>query len=491
MTTQKQLGFLDSKVWTGRLFSNGWREAGLTREVREPATGKPLGQIGLGSADDIAKAAGRAHSAQVSWEQTAFHKKSQILQAAGQLLRSNQEELVDWLVRESGSTIGKASFEVALTASALEEAAKMPSQSVGLMLPAVGTVLSFCRRVPIGVVGVISPFNFPLYLAMRAVAPALATGNCVLLKPDPRTSIAGGFALARLFEAAGLPEGTLHVIPGETAAGEALCRDPHVGMIQFTGSTKTGRRVGELAGGHLKKLSLELGGKNSLIVMDDADLDVAASNVAWGAYLHQGQICMASNRVLVHRGIADELTVRLIDRAKRLPVGDPSKGPDVAVGPLISKAQLERADSIVQDTLKAGAKLEAGGTYEGLFYQPTVLSRVAPGMRAFEEELFAPVVALTTFETDEEAVSLANRTEYGLSAGVISGSAGRALNVGNRLRTGLLHINDQTVHDSVLNPFGGRGISGNGTNIGGPSNWEEFTQWQWVTMKAEATSYPF
>jgi benzaldehyde dehydrogenase (NAD) len=386
--------------------------------------------------------------------------------------------------------VAKAHFEVSVTVRCLYEAASMTSQPNGLMLPSNEGRLSFARRVPLGVIGVITPFNFPLYLAMRAVAPALAVGNSVVLKPDLRTPVAGGFVLARLFEEAGLPNGVLHVLPGGADAGEALCTDANVAMIQFTGSTATGRRIGALAGQHLKKMSLELGGKNSLIILDDADLEFAVSNAAFGAYLHQGQICMASGRILVQDTIAAGFSEKIAAKAANISVGDPSAGA-VALGPLITESQRDRAHGIVQDSITAGARLLAGGTYDRLFYRPTVLAGVQPGMRAFDEEIFGPVVSITEFKTDDEAVALANRTEYGLAAGIISPSLDRALGIGNRLRVGLLHINDQTVNDDVINPFGGKGRSGNGTNIGGPANWEEFTQWQWITVKERPTQYPF
>jgi benzaldehyde dehydrogenase (NAD) len=344
--------------------------------------------------------------------------------------------------------------------------------------------------VPLGVIGVISPFNFPLILSVRSVAPALAAGNSVVLKPDAQTPVTGGFILALAFESAGLPRGLLHVVPGHAEAGEALCVDPNVQMIAFTGSTATGRRVGELAGKHLKKIALELGGKNSLIILEDADLDLAAKNVAWGAYLHQGQICMATGRVLVHEKIARALTQRLVEKAKYLPVGDPARG-NVALGPLINERQRDRVHAIVSQAVSDGATLEAGGTYDGLFYAPTVLSGIKPNMRAFREEIFGPVANIVTFSTDDEAVALANDTEYGLSAAVISNSIGRAMAIAERLRAGLVHVNDQTVNDEVTNPFGGTGASGNHTSMGGPADIGEYTQWRWMTVKDAAPPYPF
>jgi benzaldehyde dehydrogenase (NAD) len=295
--------------------------------------------------------------------------------------------------------------------------------------------------------------------------------------------------IARIFEEAGLPKGVLHVLPGGAEAGEAICTDPDIAMVSFTGSSGVGRRIGELAGKHLKKVQLELGGKNAVIVFEDADLDAAASAIAFGAWFHQGQICMTTGRVLARDEIAGPLSKKLVEKAQHLPVGDPMT--QVALGPIINRAQVERIHAIVKDTVAAGATLAAGGTFDGPFYRPTVLTGVKPGMRAFDEEVFGPVASITSFSTEDEAVTLANQGKYGLSAGVFSADVGRAIAVGNRLDTGLLHINDQTVADEPHVSFGGAGASGNGTRIGGPANWEEFTQWQWMTIKDKPNPYPF
>jgi len=464
--------------------------AGSGFDVVAPGTGKSLVSLKHGGAADIRSACERARLAQEKWFALNFEDRARVLRVAADLMEQHIDLYMGWIVREAGSSEGKAGFEISVVIKALREAAAMPSQPPGLVLPSDPSKLSFCRRMPLGVVGVISPFNFPMYLSMRAVAPALAVGNAVVLKPDPRTSVSAGLLMAQLLAAAGLPEGVLQVVPGGIDAGEALCTDPNVAMIQFTGSTAAGRKIGALAGGHLKKLSLELGGKNSLIILEDADLDLAAANAAWGAYLHQGQICMASGRILVHESIHGALAERLVAKAKALPLGDPAAG-QVALGPVINSSQVARAMQIIEDSVAAGAILRTGGGTDGLFFEPTVLTGVTPQMRAFRDEFFAPVASLTSFGTDEEAIALANDTEYGLSAGVISRSVGRAMAIGARLRTGLLHINDQTVADDVVNPFGGRGASGNGTSIGGPANWDEFSQWQWVTIKDSAPAYPF
>lgn len=488
--SQPESSLLPASVWSGRCFDGQWREGSSVAGVLEPATGGELGRIGMAAPADIAASAAHASQAQQAWAALPYDERAHVLRKAAQLAERHNDEIVDWLVRESGSSRLKANFEATLNAKVLHESSALPSRSTGEVLPSTPGRLSLARRRPLGVVGVIAPFNFPLYLAIRAVAPALALGNAVVLKPDPRTSVCGGFVIARLFELAGLPAGVLHVLPGDGAAGAALTADPNIDMIAFTGSTGAGRKVGEAASRTLKKVSLELGGKNSLIVLDDADLDLAIANTAWGVYLHQGQICMSSGRVLVQRGIYPRFLEKLVAKARSLKIGDPAKDANVVIGPLINAAQRDHAAKIVEQAKAAGATVETGGGYRDLFFEPTVLSGVGRDNPAFKEEIFGPVAVVVPFDADEEAIELANDTEYGLSMAIVSSNVGRALKLGERLRTGLLHINDQTVNDEVINPFGGVGASGNGSSVGGPANWEEFTQWQWLTIKGEAPAYP-
>src|SRR3989440_8213984 len=290
------LNLLDPSTFTGTLQGDA--------AIVEPATGDELGRTGVADAEDVAHAASQAVAAQRDWAATSFEERAAVLRRAGGLIEQHSGELRDWVVRETGAVPPMAEFAIGVAAQECYEAAALASRPLGEILPTNQPRLSLLRRVPVGVVGVISPFNVPLILSIRSVAPALALGNSVVLKPDPRTPVSGGFAIAAVFERAGLPDGLLHVLPGAKDVGEALVTDPNVRVISFTGSTAAGRAVGELAGRHLKRVHLELGGNSALIILDDADLDAAGSAGAWSSFLHQGQICMTAGRHLVHENVA-------------------------------------------------------------------------------------------------------------------------------------------------------------------------------------------
>lgn len=475
--------------WDGKAFDGEWKPLRGTIEVVEPATGEVLARVAAAGPSDIRDGCTVAKAAQPAWARTSYGDRAATFRRAAAILEYNRAHVAKFIGRETGGIVPKAMFEIDSVLHLLHEAAAMLTQPKGLVLPSQDGCVSFARRVPHGVVGVISPFNFPFLLSSRAVLPALATGNAVVLKPDPRTPVSGGVLLALLLQAAGLPPGVLCMLPGGADAGEALVVDPDVAMVSFTGSTAVGRRVGELAGRNLKKVALELGGKNSLIILDDADLDLAICGGAWASWLHQGQICMSAGRHLVQRGVADEYCRRMAEKAAALPVGDPSGG-QAALGPVITIKQTERVDRIVRESIAMGATLLAGGSPKGQFYPATVLSGVTPEMPVFKEEIFGPVVSVTAFETDDEAVALANATEYGLSAGVHTKDVGRGMALAEQLNVGLVHVNDQTVGDDGTMPMGGRGASGNGSRHGGPANWDEFTQWQWMTVRRKAPAYP-
>jgi len=486
------MALLDGADWAGKIYSSGWAAAqGGTLQTLEPATGAVLAEVGLANKGDVEQAARAAAAAQPGWAARTGPERAALLRRAARVLEDNHEEFETWLVREGGAVPGKAAFEVQLVLGELWEAAALPTQPWGHLLPSSEPGReSVARRIPLGVVGVISPWNFPQILSVRAVAPALALGNAVILKPDVQTPVSGGILIAALFEAAGLPEGLLHVLPGDAEAGSALTEDPNVAMIAFTGSTAVGRQVGEAAGRSLKRVSLELGGNNALIVLDDADLEVASSAGAWSAFLHQGQVCMTAGRHIVMAGVADEYLDRLAARAAGLPVGDPNVE-QVALGPLISERQLQNVDRIVTQTVEAGAVIRAGGTHQQLFYQPTVLAGVTAKMPAFREEIFGPVAPVIIVQDEAEAVAVANDTEYGLVAAIQTGSRDRGRALADQLRTGIVHVNDQTLNNDAFAPFGGIGASGNGSRFGSQSSWDEFTQWQWLTLRDQPHGFPF
>jgi benzaldehyde dehydrogenase (NAD) len=475
---------LDPKTWQPRAL------AGPEYAVTEPATGDTLGTVTLAAPEDVEAATAAARTAQTDWARAPHFVRAGILRRAGDLFTAHAEELREWLVRESGSIPGKADFELHVAAQECYEAAALASRPAGQVLPTEAPRLSYTRRVPVGVVGVISPFNAPLILSIRSVAPALALGNAVVLKPDPRTAVCGGLSLAAVFAEAGLPDGLLHVLPGGPDAGQALVADPRVPVISFTGSTPAGRAVGEAAGRHLKRAHLELGGNSALVVLEDADLDAVISTAAWGSFFHQGQICMTTGRHLVHQSLYEEYVERLAAKADSLAVGDPHRA-QVHLGPLIDGTQLGKVHALVEGSTARGARLAAGGTHEELFYRPTVLADLDDRTPAYAEEVFGPVAPVRPFRTADEAATLAADSPYGLSLGIVTRDTARGLDLAERIPTGIVHINDQTVNDEAVAPFGGIAASGTGARFGGEANLEAFTEVRWTTVRGDVASYPF
>jgi benzaldehyde dehydrogenase (NAD) len=487
------MALLDQSRWTDLIFADGgWRPgSGATVDVVEPATGNALAQVSLATPDDVARAAEAAAAAQREWAATPHPERAAVLRRAAALWAEHAEEISWWNVREVGTVPGMAGFAVHVAEQECWEAASLPSRPYGELIPSEQPRLSMVRRYPVGVVGVIAPFNVPIILAVRSVAPALALGNAVLLKPDPRTAITGGLVLARIFQEAGLPDGLLQVLPGGADVGEALVTDPRVAVISFTGSTEAGRRVGALAGSHLKRAHLELGGNSAMVVLEDADVDAAVGLAAWGSWFHQGQICMTTGRHLVHERVYDDFVERLADKAAKLPVGDPALEA-VALGPVIDAGQRDKIHAIVTASVGDGVRLAAGGEYDRLFYRPTVLAGVGPSTPAFASEIFGPVAPVARFGSLDEAVALATASEYGLSLGIVTRDALRGMELADRIPTGIVHINDQTVNDEANAPFGGTGASGTGSRFGGAqANIEAFTDTRWITVRGQAATYPF
>lgn len=482
---------LATSVWHGKIHTDSWSagSAGILDAV-EPATGHVLGSVGAADRSDVLAAAARAAAAQQAWARTKPEDRAAVLRRAGTLFEDHAKEIQGWIIRETGAIEPKAMLETHIAANECFEAAGLPGHPAGDVLTSNEARWSFARRRAAGVVSVISPFNFPLILSIRSVAPALALGNAVLLKPDPRTNVSGGVSIMRVFEEAGLPAGLLQLLPGGADVGQAMVEAPEVRIISFTGSTAAGRKVGETAGRLLKRAHLELGGNNALIVLPGADLDLAAAAGAFGSFMHQGQICMTTGRHLVHESLLADYVERLSAKAMALPVGDPSTG-QVALGPIIDERQRDNIDRLVRAAKDAGAEITAGGTYDGLFYRPTVLTGMTPDNPAWEEEIFGPVAPVLGFSTIDEAIELANASEYGLSVGVL-GEVGLAMEVADRVVSGKVHINEQTVSDEANSPFGGMGASGTGSRFGGAAaNIDAFTETQWLTVRPEIAPYPF
>ncbi len=477
--------------WHERIFSSGWvAGSGEPIRVTSPGSGDELGTVGTATAADVRRAAAEASAAQRDWAARPPSERAAVLRRAGALWEQHADEVQSWIVKESGSIPPKAEVETHIAADECYEAAALPTHPAGEVLATNQPRWSFARRRPVGVVTVIAPFNYPLILSIRSVAPALALGNAVLLKPDPRTTVCGGVALVQVFREAGLPDGLLQLLPGGRETGEAAVAADEVRVVSFTGSTAAGRAVGALGAQHLKRTHLELGGNSALIVLPGADLKKAVSAGAFGSFLHQGQICMTTGRQLVHESLHDDYVEALATTAEHLPVGDPATE-QVALGPIIDTAQLAKIDKLVQDSVGEGAKLAAGGTYEGLFYRPTVLAQLTSEMPAWREEIFGPVAPVRPFSSIDDVIELASSNDYGLSLGIL-GDVGEAMRLADAIPSGIVHINEQTVDDEANAPFGGVASSGTGSRFGGArANIEAFTETQWLTVRPEIAPYPF
>jgi benzaldehyde dehydrogenase (NAD) len=482
------------QAWQESVFTDGHfhRPAGGgTIGVRDKASGEIFAVAGLAGAADVDQAVAGARLAQAAWSERTYAERAAVLRGAASALAGRAEQFRELIMRETGSIGGKADYEIGAAASELTEAAGLASRPTGEMLPSghAGR-LSLSERIPVGLVGVITPWNFPLVLGMRVIAPALALGNAVVLKPSPETPVSGGLAIAALFETAGLPAGLLQVLPGDVEVGQRLVAHSDIAMIHFTGSTKVGRQIAQTAGGLLKKVSLELGGNNALLVLDDADLDQATMIGAWSSFHYQGQTCITAGRHIVQRPVAGAYASGLAARADAITVGN-TVTEDVGLGPMISSAQLDRAKAMLADAVAGGARVVAGGSTDGPYFRPTVVCDVSPASRLWTEEIFAPIAPILVVDGDDEAIAAANDTEYGLVNSVLTGDPYRGIGVARRLRAGMVHVNDATPQDEALAPFGGTGQSGLGGRSGGDANIEEFTQRRWLTVNPGPAHYPY
>jgi vanillin dehydrogenase len=479
-------------VPTYNLFVGGTWTRALRNAVTDdinPATGALYARVQQASAAETTAAIDAAAVAQKRWQNQLVSEREAVLHRAVEVLASKTAEIVDVLVEETGSVIGKSHFEVAYCADLLRTAAGELRRACGETLPqTMPGQFGFTIRQPLGIIAGIAPFNAPFLLAMKKVVLALAAGNAFILKPSEETPVTG-LKIAEVFAEAGLPAGLLSVLPGPAAeVGGALFADPRVKMITFTGSTQTGRYLAVEAAKTLKKFTLEMGGKNPLIVLKDADVDYAVRAAAFGIFFHQGQVCMANSKILVETPIYDEFCSKFAAVAKSLKVGDP-KDPTTVIGPLIRRRQCQVIDGHVDDARTKGANILCGATHNENFYTPTVVAGVTPEMRIFHEESFGPITSIIPVKDHEEALTLANETSYGLSSAIITNDMQKALDLSMRLEAGMVHINDCTVADEPHVPFGGIKNSGFGRE-GGRFSMDEMTEVKWITMQMGQRAFP-
>jgi acyl-CoA reductase-like NAD-dependent aldehyde dehydrogenase len=467
-------------------------DGGDTFDDLDPYTGDVVARVAAGGRDDASRAIAAAAEAFPAWAQTPPAERQRVLLKAADLLEARGDDVVSWLARETGATFGFGMFQLHFVAGLFRQAAALAYAPIGQIIPSDVGAFSMGLRRPVGVVGAIAPWNAALILSARSIASPLALGNTVVLKPSELSPYIGGLVWGEIFSEAALPSGVLNVVthaPGAAGEiGDELVENPAVRRINFTGSTAVGRKLAEAAGRNLKRVVLELGGYNPLIVLADADLDFAVNASAFGAYLHQGQICMSARRIVVERSIADEFTQRLAEKTKTLKAGDP-KEQDTIIGPLINQSALEMVKSRVEEAVAKGAKLLAGGEVEGPIYKATLLADVPEDSDFARNETFGPVAAIEVVDGPAEAVERANATSYGLASGIITSDADRGLELAQRIQAGIVHVNDQPVGDEPQMPFGGVKDSGWG-RFGGTAAIDEFTDLHWVTV-GKPHPFPF
>ena len=473
------------------LIGGQWVDAvsGNTFDDMNPFNGELYAKVPEADARDVDRVMAAAYEARSQWASAPAPVRSQFLLKAAQVLEASRQEFAEVLTLEGGGTFGKVMFEISQTVDMLETAAADARYVVGETYSNDPTKISMTLRKPRGTIVAISPWNFPLVLSMYKISYGLATGNTVVLKPASDTPVIG-LKIGELFEKAGLPAGVFNVITGPgSVLGKALIDDRRCSFVAITGQTVTGREVARRAAENLKEYTLELGGKNPIIILADADLDYAVKSVVFSAFLHQGEICMSADRVIVERPIVEEFTKAFVGFTAHLPVGDPSL-PTTFIGPIINDAQVQVIDAHVKDAVAKGATVLTGGSYQGRLYQPTVLSGITPAMRIYYEETFGPVASIIPVSDEKEALAVANDTAYGLSAGVITKDLEKALFLAEGLDVGMVHVNDGSIDADACCPFGGCKESGQGRE-GGRYAVEKLTDLKWVTIQKTKRQLPF
>ncbi|MFJ5231743.1 aldehyde dehydrogenase family protein [Kitasatospora sp. NPDC088391] len=457
----------------------------------DPYTGEKLASFTVATAEEIDRAYRAAERAQPAWAATSPYERRLVFERALRVVEEREEEILGAMTAELGGTLLKSAFELSLVREMLREAGSLALRAEGKILPSpVPGKENRLYRLPVGVVGVISPFNAPVFLSLKAVAPALALGNAVVLKPHQDAPVTGGTLIAKVFEEAGLPAGLLNVVLTDIAEiGDAFIEHPVPKVISFTGSDSVGRHVATVAAGHLKRTVLELGGNSALVVLDDADLDYAVDAAVTSRYLHQGQICMAANRILVDRAVFAEFSEKFTAKAASLVVGDPGD-PATQLGPLINSAQAEAITGEVERAIADGARPLLHGSTVGTLVRPTVLTDIPADAPILRREVFGPVALLIPFDGEDEAVRIANDTPFGLSGAVHTADVERGVRFAQRIDTGMMHVNDGTIADEAVVPFGGEKSSGTG-RLNGDSSIEAFTTVKWISIQHGRSQFPF
>ncbi|MBD0742078.1 aldehyde dehydrogenase family protein [Streptomyces sp. CBMA152] len=457
----------------------------------DPYNGEKLAAITVATVEEVDQAYRAAERAQTGWGETNPYSRRLVFERALRITEERESEIVEAIVTELGGTRLKAGYEVHLAKEFLREAIQLAIRPEGRILPSpVDGKENRVYRLPVGVVGVISPFNFPFLVTMKSVAPALALGNAVVIKPNQNAPVVGGGLIAKIFEDAGLPAGLLNVLVTDIAEiGDALIEHPVPKVISFAGSDRTGRHVAAVAGSHFKRAILELSGNSALVVLEDADIDYAVEAAVFSRFVYQGQVCMAANRVLVDRSIEQKFTEKFVARVLALKTGDPSD-PATDIGPVINNFQADALTSLVDQAVAEGATALVRGRTRGNLVEPTVLTGLPDDSPLLRQEIFGPVVLLLSFDGEEEAVRMANDSPYGLSGAVHTANVERGVRFAKRIVTGMIHVNDSTIQDEPLVSFGGEKYSGLG-RLNGDSTIEAFTTQKWISVQHGRSRFPF
>ncbi|SET75420.1 aldehyde dehydrogenase (NAD+) [Salinibacillus kushneri] len=470
-----------------------WRDGKSSRLLadKNPYKDDLITEFKMATTEDIDEAYQRAQSAMDEWNQINPYKQRDILEKAVAYIEEHEEAITNMIIDELGGTHLKAAFEIGLVKDMIKEAATFPLKKEGKILPSVEDGKeNRLYRMPAGVVGVISPFNFPFFLSVKSIAPAIGAGNGVVLKAHEETPIVGGTLIAKIFEEAGIPKGLFNVVVTDISEiGDTFVEHPIPRIISFTGSTAVGKHIAQLAVKNFKKPLLELGGNSAFIILDDADIDYAVHAAAFSRFTHQGQICMSANRIIVHQSVYEEFITKYKAKIASLKTGDP-RNPDTVIGPVVNEGAAQNLKALIEKGIEQGATPLLKGDIQGNMVEPTILTNVTPDMDVAQKEMFGPVVSVMTFETDEEAIQMANHTNFGLSGAVHTADGERGVQLAKRVHTGMIHVNDITINDEPIVAFGGEKQSGLG-RLNGEWSLEEFTTLKWISINYGQRQLPY